>query len=225
VVLSLLADWALARGWVTDPRLADLLGYAVVWVPLLGAVLVACFWRGCRSLARDFGLRFRPLDLLWGVTIGLLARVVASLIELAGYGHVGTGAATLDSAAMPDAGSWAWWLWLAGVVLVGVLAPVVIAPVIEELFFRGLLLRAVERAITARPGIVHAVAVLVSASVFAAMHLIGSGSVTATIVVGVGTFVFGLAAASVTVATGRLGAAIVAHVIFNALVVVPGVLG
>jgi hypothetical protein len=36
--------------------------------------------------------------------------------------------------------------------------------------------------------------------------------------------VFGVAAASLAAATGRLGGAIVAHVTFNALVVVPAVL-
>jgi uncharacterized protein len=40
-------------------------------------------------------------------------------------------------------------------------------------------------------------------------------------VAGLGTQTFGLAAASVAALTGRLGGAIIAHVTFNALVVVP----
>jgi uncharacterized protein len=41
---------------------------------------------------------------------------------------------------------------------------------------------------------------------------------------GLGTLVSGLAAASVAALTGRLGGAIIAHVTFNALVVVPALL-
>ena len=225
VILTLLASLALARGWGTDARLAEVLAYGVFWGPLFGVVLAASLWRGSGSLGHDFGLRFRPLDLLWGLTIGLLARLAASVIEIAGYGRLGTGAATLGSAASPQVGSPGWWIWLAGVLVLGLLAPVVIAPFIEELFFRGLLLRAVQRVTDARPAVALAVAALVSASVFALLHVVGSGSIIETLVVGTGTFVFGLAAASVTAVTGRLGSAILAHVVFNGLVVVPALLG
>ena len=214
ILLVLAADWALAHGYLTDPRLVEVLSYLVVWVPLLGSVLVACYLRGSRSLARDFGLRFHPLDLLWGLTIGLLTRVVASLFEIAGYGQMGTSGATLDAPAHD-----VWWIVLS------LLAPVLIAPFIEELFFRGLLLRAVAAATDARRPVALSVACVVSALVFALVHVVDAGSPTALWVVGAGTFVFGLAAASVTAVTGRLGGAIIAHVVFNGLVVVPALLG
>jgi membrane protease YdiL (CAAX protease family) len=69
------------------------------------------------------------------------------------------------------------------------------------------------------------VACAVSALVFALVHVVDAGSPTALWVVGAGTFVFGLAAASVTAVTGRLGGAMIAHIVFNGLVVVPALLG
>jgi membrane protease YdiL (CAAX protease family) len=214
ILLVLAADWALSHGYLTDPRVVEVLSYLVVWVPLLGSVLVACYLRGSRSLARDFGLRFRPIDLLWGLTIGLLTRVVASLAEIAGYGRLGTGGVTLDAPAHD-----AWWIVLS------LLAPVLIAPLIEELYFRGLVLRAVAAATDARRPVALALASVVSALVFALLHVVDARSGTAILVVGAGTFAFGLAAASVTAITGRLGGAMIAHIVFNGLVVVPALLG
>lgn len=189
-----------------------------MWVPLLGAVFVSCFHRGAgiRSLVHDLGLRIRPIDLLWGLDIGLLARVVASLLQIVFYGRMATGAPVLGPLEHDGC-------WLFGALL----APALLAPSVEELFFRGLLLRAVLGSVLANGGSRRfsvGSAVAVSALVFALAHVLPVGSVGAAVVVGVSTLVFGLAAASVAVLTGRLGAAIIAHVTFNALVVLPALL-
>lgn len=223
VALVLLVGAAADRLWVTDPRVVLVLSYLAVWVPILGAVL----WAGRGSVsgsvlgsgvpARGLGLWFRPIDLLWGLAVGLLARVVASLIEIAGYGQMGSAGPTLGTVTTD-----AWWLFAA------LLAPVVFAPLIEELFFRGLLLRSVARtaaAAGASPRAALATAAMVSAAVFALVHIVQVGPGTGAIVVGVSTFIFGLGAAAVAAATGRIGGAVVAHVTFNALVVVPVILG
>ncbi|MEC5182996.1 membrane protease YdiL (CAAX protease family) [Cryobacterium sp. MP_3.1] len=206
----------LSRGAVLDQQLGTLLGYLVAWVPFLGAVLIFCFGFGTRSLVRDIGLRFRPLDLLWGLTVGVVARVLATIVEIAGYGQMGSAGATLGE---PVRDLWWWFLVF--------LAPVVLSPLIEEMFFRGLVLRSVQGATSGR-GVSAAVAggtaVVVSAVVFALVHVINTGSMTATVVIGLSTFLFGLGAGALAVLTGRLGGAIVAHVTFNALVVVPALL-
>lgn len=191
--------WApvLFRGSVLSP----LLGYLAVWLPLLGAVLFSSRFRGTRSLAVDVGLRFRPIDALWGLGAGLLARVAATLIEIGVYGRAAPPALTLDDG---------WWLFTA------VLAPTVIAPVIEELFFRGLLLRVLQRAGGS------SVAVTVSSIAFAALHLLAATSPAQLLVVGLATLAFGVVTGVLAVVTGRIGAAIIAHVVFNALIVVPG---
>jgi len=78
-------------------------------------------------------------------------------------------------------------------------------------------LRAVERQ-TGR-GIGHAasasVAVVVSATVFALLHVAQATTVSEAWRVGAGSLVLGLATGAATVLTGRLGAAIVGHVVFN----------
>ena len=206
-----------SRGVVVDQQLGTLLSYLAAWVPLLGAVLIFCFGFGTRSLVRDIGLRFRPLDLLWGLTVGVLARVFATIVEIAGYGQMGSAGATLGEPVRD-----LWWLLLV------LLAPVVISPFIEEMFFRGLVLRSVQGAASGRTvsrSVAAGTAVVVSAAVFALVHVIETGSMTATVVIGVSTFLFGLGAGALTVVTGRLGGAIVAHVTFNALVVMPALLG
>jgi membrane protease YdiL (CAAX protease family) len=205
------------RGVIRDPRLGELLSYLVTWLPLLAAVLTFCFVFGSRSLGRDIGLGFRPLDLLWGLTLGVIARVLATILEIAGYGHMVSGGAILDEPAHD-----LWWVFMA------ILAPVLVSPFIEELFFRGLVLRAVSRAATDNGAVRRwalGIAVAASAVIFALIHLIDTASPTAALVIGLSTLLFGLGAGALTAVTGRLGGAIVAHVVFNALVVLPTTLG
>lgn len=184
--------------WFRGSALSPLLGYLAVWVPLLGAVLVAIVCS--RSVATGFGLSIRPIDLLWGIGVGLLLRVAAILIEITVYGRAAP-AATLDDG---------WLLFTA------VLPPTVIAPVVEELFFRGLLLRTLER-LAGRDTVV-----AVSSTAFAARHLLTATTLAQLLVVGLSTFAFGVAAGALAVVTRRIGGAIIAHVALNAVVVVPG---
>jgi membrane protease YdiL (CAAX protease family) len=175
-------------------------GYLAVWIPLLGTVFVASRWRGTGSFVTDFGLRFRPIDLLWGLGIGLLARVAASVIEIGVYGRVAAPALILHDG---------WWVFIT------LVAPLVIVPVVEELFFRGLLLRALER--SAGPY----AAVAVSSLTFAALHLLAATSGAQMIVVGLSTLIFGVAAGVLAIVTRRIGGTILAHAVFNAVVAVP----
>lgn len=212
--LLLVTSWQTLPAWLPEPvtsalAASGLIGYSVVWLPLLAAVLVASRWHGTGSLRRDLGLRFQAIDLIWGLAIGLLARTAASVIEIIGYGRVGSAPGVTFGVPSHDG----WWLFGA------LLAPVLIAPVIEELFFRGLVLRSV---FAATPGAAAAgVAIGVSGLSFALLHVVSATSPTEAVVVGAGTLLFGLAAASASILTGRIGAAMVAHVMFNALVLVP----
>ncbi|SMQ58415.1 hypothetical protein SAMN06295943_0168 [Agreia sp. VKM Ac-1783] len=209
VLISLLTGWL--RGAVYyDPHLVLLSSYAVVWVPFLGAVLVASYIRGTRSLARDIGLRITWLDVFFGVGAGLLARAAAGLVEIALTGRmVGMGVSFGD--AVYDG----WWLF--GTIL----APVLLAPFIEELFFRGLLLRAVHRASIGLLGSRTAtvIAILVSSLLFALLHLTQAANPMAALILGVSAFLFGLAAATIAAFTGRIGGSIVAHIVFNGALV------
>lgn len=211
-LLALLASltWAwVTRTVIIDPVAQVLGAFIAIWVPLLGTVLVASRLRGRRSLARDFALRFRWIDLLWGGAIGLLARTAVSVIEISSSGRIAGFGAQLE---LP--GGFLFWF---GVLL----APIVIGPIVEELFFRGLVLRAVERR-TDR-GIGHvasaSLAVVISAMVFALLHVAQATTVSEAWRVGAGSLVLGLATGAATVLTGRLGAAIVGHVVFNGVLI------
>ncbi|MDJ0338408.1 CPBP family glutamic-type intramembrane protease [Cryobacterium sp. PH31-O1] len=253
IVVAMLLMVAVSATTFADAHLATLLGYLCVWVPLLAAIVVAGAYAyagqhglgapetvgrlagGIRSMRSLLRLSFRPIDLIWGLAIGLLARTLASLVEVWGYGSIGTAGATFDQTVYDF-----WWLFGA------LLAPVLLAPVVEELFFRGLVLRAVYGQVAtsrvpstgkSRQNVptqsgrgstpwAAPLAIGVSGLTFALMHLvtIDAGSTAVIVVVGVSTLIFGLAAASVSLATGRIGGAIVAHVTFNGLVMVPALL-
>ncbi|KQR24016.1 hypothetical protein ASF79_01900 [Agreia sp. Leaf335] len=209
IFITLLIAWL--RGAIYyDPHAVLLLSYAVVWAPFLGAVVVACYLRGTGSLARDIGLRITWLDLFFGVGAGLLARAVAGIIEIALTGRmVGLGVTFGDT--VYDA----WWLF--GTIL----APVLIAPFIEELFFRGLMQRAVQQVSTGLLGSRAAttIAILLSALLFALLHLTQASNPTAALILGASAFVFGLAAATIAGITGRIGGSVVAHIVFNGTLV------
>jgi membrane protease YdiL (CAAX protease family) len=173
-----------------------------VWVGLLGAPLWATHRKGLKSLVDDFGLRMRWSDIPLGLAAGLvgqlaLALVITVLYQILGVDldRVGESAEALTSAAVDPL----------GVVLL-LLVAVVAAPILEELFYRGLWLRAAER----RLG--QAGAVILTSVVFGLVHL---QPYDFPALAG-----FGLILALLTVRTGRLGPAIWAHVAFNLTAVV-----
>ncbi|SKA82153.1 hypothetical protein SAMN06295879_0439 [Agreia bicolorata] len=214
ILMTALITW-LRSATFYDGHVVLILSYAVVWIPFLAAVTVACFIRGTRSLPRDLGLRITLLDVFLGVGAGLLARAVAGIIEIAVTGRmVGLGVTFGDT--IYDG----WWLF--GTIL----APVLIAPFIEELFFRGLLQRAVLLASTPKLGSRSAavLSILASAILFAALHLTQAVNPTAALVLGLSTFVLGLGTALIAGLTGRIGGSVIAHVVFNGSLVLSSLL-
>lgn len=205
VLMWLLVRW-LTSGVYYDGYLAFILSYAVVWVPLLGACLFACFVTGTRSLRADYGLRITALDVLFGLGAGLLLRAFASVVEIAFYGRM-SGLGVQFGDIVYDG----WWVF--GTLL----APILLAPFIEELFFRGLVQRTArrvsERIMPARLAVF--VSIVVSAALFAVLHLTESTNATAAAVLGISTFALGLTSALIAALTGRIGGSIVAHMSFN----------
>jgi membrane protease YdiL (CAAX protease family) len=173
-----------------------------LWAGYLGAVALAGSKGG--GVVADFGVRFRPLDAPLGLLLGVLAQMaILPILYLPIFELTGTDADELSRPAeeLADrAGGTASWLLFA--LLVGILAPVV-----EELFYRGLMLRSIEKRSVAPWA-----AVVISSVVFAAMHLQPLQFP--------GLLVFGLIAATLAVRTGRLGASIFAHIGFNMSTVV-----
>jgi membrane protease YdiL (CAAX protease family) len=182
-----------------------ILGYAVI----VAVVVLASRRKGLGTLGADFGLRFRPVDVAIGLGVGILAKIVSAAIGAVAITVTGHAPETgnFDLSTSP--------LWI---VLNGFVVAVLIAPVVEELFFRGLVLRAANNRVLRRGGTAKRAAMtatVASALGFALLHLYQSPDVTLLIILGGTTFFLGFINARVTLATGRLGAAIIAHAFFN----------
>jgi membrane protease YdiL (CAAX protease family) len=173
-----------------------------LWAGLLGAPLWATYRKGRRSLTEDFGLRVEPSDVWTGLGAGvvgqlLLSALLTNLYVLLGVDRdkVGETAKRLTS----DTHN-------AVDVILLVLVVVVAAPIFEELFYRGLWLRSIERRLGSTWAIV------LSALVFALVHFEPYDFPA--------LFGFGLILGWLAVRSGRLGPGIWAHVAFNAFTVV-----
>lgn len=167
---------------------------------MIAVVLWATMTRGNGPVG-DVGLRLRPTDVPYGIVLGPVTSVGLGLIYLPILEALGADPDKVDDAAreLTDrAGG-------AGSVILLVISVVILAPVAEELLFRGLVLRAIER----RAGSV--VAVVGSGALFGLVHFqLLQLPVLALL---------GMILAVVTVRSGRLGPAIVAHMAFNGLTV------
>ena len=171
-----------------------------LWSGYLGAPLLAA-WRKGNGVGRDFALRVKLTDVPFGLLAGVITQVLlVPLLYIPIFLVFGRQDLSEDARSLTDRADSP-----VGVVLL-ILIVVVGAPIIEELFFRGLLMRSLER----RWGT--SAAVLVSSAVFGAVHL--------QLVQLPALILFGLVAAVLTVRSGRLGPAIFAHVAFNAVAVI-----
>jgi uncharacterized protein len=175
-----------------------------LWLGLAGTAILACRRKGSGQLDIDFGLRARRIDVVVGVAAGVVAHqlllpgVALLMRPLVGRPKVSGPAEDLFNSAH-------------GVGLVGLLLFVVVgAPLVEELFFRGLLLRSLQR----RTGT--GAAVVLDGVVFGLAHP-QALAFRALVLVMVSLAVLGLVFAGLVVRMGRLGPSIVAHATFNGL--------
>src|SRR5207237_4942419 len=155
----LLGLWVVATG--QDSTALGSLGVAQVgfWVGLLGAVVVTSRRGATGSVVRDFGLRFRPIDLPLGAGLGVAPPLlVVPLIYFPFRSVIDRSDLERPARELADRAHGPGFLVLALVVAVG-------APVVGELFWRGLLLRSLERYLAGVP------LALLSAPFCAASHL------------------------------------------------------
>jgi membrane protease YdiL (CAAX protease family) len=187
--------WAGATGKTEASLGAHAAGEAALWLGLLGAPVMASRRKGTGDLGRDFGLRFSWTDPLVGLPVGVVCQLLlVPLIYLPLQEFISKHDLEAPVRRVTDSAHGAGFIALSVVVVVG-------APFVEELFFRGLVLRALER----RFGDVWAV--LGSAAVFGLAHF---ELLQLPALVSLG-FVLGVMVAS----TKRLGPAIFAHAGFN----------
>ena len=192
-----------------------LAGYGV----LAGTVVFASRRLGQRSIARDFWLRFRPVDLAIGLGLALLAKLLSVVYGVVGVLLFGVPAQQSNLTLSGDP------LWL---VLNGVVMVAIVAPFVEELFMRGLVLHAVRNAVLRRrgrpqpaPESVQRTALLVSIAgsglLFMALHLYQATEPALLFVLGLATLTLGVLNAVIVYVTQRLGPAIVAHMVYNGI--------
>lgn len=200
VAITAEGAWAGAHGNSTDSLGAVVAGTVGLWVGLAGAPLWASRLSGSGSLVADFGLRFRTPDVLIGAVAGVASQYVLDYLVYLPFQsnhrlihEVGQPARHIAGLAHGP-----------GVVLL-VAVVVVGAPVVEELFFRGLLLRA----LSARIGAPWAIGI--SAVLFGLAHY---EPLQLPVLV-----LFGVVLGVLATRTGRLGPSICAHAAFNAVAV------
>lgn len=183
------------------PEIAVLvLNLAGLWSGLLWACRRASRRYGTGSIGRDYGLRIRREDIGRGLLMSLAARLAGAVVvlpivllddRLTGDNSEVFGDVTYSAVTF---------VLFALVVGIG-------APVVEELFFRGLLLRS----LTTRIG--PTAALLIQALLFALAHFsttLGLRNVSVVAVIGAAGVVFGL-----TARRWRVGTSVIAHGAFN----------
>jgi hypothetical protein len=206
-----------AIGKLSEPPtwyiISTLLG---LWAGFFGSAWLATGVRGTHSFARDLGLRFRWIDLI-GIPIGVAGQILVALMYIPISQHVHDFNQRFDAPSQRLTGG----SHGTGYVIVAIFT-VVGAPFFEELFFRGVLLRALARLFGTVGGWVGpALAIAITGVLFGLAH--------AESLQLLGLAVFGIILSAVSYRTGRLGMNMVAHASFNlvavAAVVTPVALG
>ena len=148
---------------------------------------------------KDFGWEFKKNDILPGLLIGLGTQIAAGLLYLPLYVIFDDIDVSEPARELVDKATGLGVFLLFLVVVVG-------APVVEEIFYRGLTLKAFEKKMGGR------LALVVSSLLFAFAHL--------QLIQFPALFLFGCVAAHLARKYDRLGRAVWAHVGFNATTVI-----
>jgi uncharacterized protein len=179
-----------------------------LWIGFIGAPWLASRTQGTRHFFRDLGVRFRVIDVV-GIAIGIGGQILVAIMYAPFQHDIKNFNAPSQKLTGASHG--------AGFIVIAI-ATVLLAPAMEELFFRGLLLKGLVRTFTklgaaggARvAGVI--LAVIVDGLLFGLAH--GEWVQLA------GLAAFGMILATVSYRTGRLGMNMVAHASFNLVAII-----
>ena len=193
-----------------------------VWIGLLGTTFWACRRHGTGNLVTDLALRFRPVDLAIGLGAGLGLRFVIGIWTIAYSAITGQQPTGNLNTVLGDGLGTGLWLVINMVVIA------IIGPTIEEIFFRGLGLRSALASAWRRAGLPRFAdpkrrvrySIAATSLIFALLHVSEVNDLTSAVVLLPGLFLAGWVLGRLTIWSGRLGPAIVTHVVFNGVAVV-----
>lgn len=183
-------------------------GLGGLWAGFAAAILIASRTRGTGSVAADMGLRFSTWDPLVGLGIGVAGQVL--LVPLL-YLPLQPLIPHLDRRLGGPAQRLTGGFHGADLAVIGVLT-VVVVPVVEELFFRGLLLRSLLRLTNGAGRVLGPVLAVVATGVL-------FGLAHAETLQLLGLAAFGIVLSALAYRTRRLGPGIFAHGAFNLVAV------
>jgi membrane protease YdiL (CAAX protease family) len=200
--VSRLATQPVPPAWVVITGLVGL------WFGFVGAALGATRFRGTRSLRRDLGLEVHGWDMLTGPLIGLGGQFLLLPLLYLPLQHV---IPHLDQRLKAPARHLTGGFPGSDLAFIAVLT-VVVVPVVEELFFRGLVLRGLLRAfVRSGPVIGVTLAVVADGIIFGLAHFEALQLL--------GLSVFGVVLSLMAYRFRRLGPGIFAHAVFNLLAI------
>ena len=179
-----------------------------LWIGFIGAPWLASRTQGTRNFVRDLGLRFRLIDLV-GIAIGVGGQLLVALMYAPFQHDIHNFNAPSQKLTGASHG--------AGFVVIAI-ATVLLAPAVEELFFRGLLLKALVRLFTplASAGGARAAGVVLAVIADGLLFGLAHGEWVQL----AGLAAFGMILAGVSYRTGRLGMNTVAHATFNLVAII-----
>ncbi|HXW33738.1 MAG TPA: type II CAAX endopeptidase family protein [Acidimicrobiales bacterium] len=197
-----LAAQAVPPAWVVVSELVGL------WIGFLGAIAAAVTFRGTGSVVNDLGLRFSWWDLLIGPVVGFVGQVVLIPILYLPLYHLNPHIQhELSQPAQRLTGGFHG----GNLFIIGFLT-VVVVPLIEEMLFRGVLLRSFLRLFrSAGRFLGPAFAIILTGVLFGLAHF--------EPVQLLGLCAFGVVLSWLAYKLRRLGAGILAHATFNLIAV------
>lgn len=179
--------------------MAAVVASAVVSAPFVVAVILTTKLAAAPGYTRRVLFGVRGIDLVWGLAVGLLLRAVVEVL-------VPTRGALAGGFAEPSPLD----------IVVLAMSAIVVTPIVEELFFRGVLVAAIADALRgAHRPLAAVLAITASTVLFVALHIPRMGVSSALILLA--PLLVSVAAGILLLATRRLAAPIIAHMVFNAI--------
>lgn len=181
-----------------------LLPFSIYGILSVAAVLIVRWHRPGIGFVESVGARTKPVDIAWGAVWMIAARIAATIVGVI----IVVGRVPFHTNLPFDPDGNRFRPQLAGLLVLIVVA-VVVAPIVEEIVFRGVLLRALRSRMPVVP------AVVIQGVVFGASHAslaYGAGNLGLVLVLSTMGVTFGFAAEH----AGRLGPSMWAHAMVNA---------